>query len=243
MNSTSCKIMRFTAWSAIAGGILAYGNVCLSTLVTGSDAGMVLHGATMLSMPPDTRDLFRLSMLADVFGFYLAVLVIGGYFMHVFHDELGAMRNMIGFAIGLYAMLGIGGAAMQLAIYHPLAHLYAGGDDATKVAAATVWTSVANGTQNGLWWCEGPLVLFWAPIAADRLRDAGWKGAFLLKIVGWFFGLFFVFGFFPDLDDLSNLCEMVIVLVLPFWMLLFGWQLLRRARISPASLQSASLMS
>jgi hypothetical protein len=190
---------------------------------------MVLHGASMLALPPDTRDLFRLSMLADVFGFYLAVLIIGGYFLHAFREELGAFGYMVAFAIGLYGVLGISGAAIQLAIYHPLAHLYAGGDDATRSAAATAWTTVAYGTQNGLWWCEGPAVLFWAPIAANVLKKGGWKGSILLKLVGWAFGLFFVFGFFPDLDALSSASEMVVVLVLPLWMLWFGWQLLRRA--------------
>jgi hypothetical protein len=229
MNQTSRNVMRFTAWSAVIGGILAYANVVLSMMVTGSDTEMVLHGATMLALPSDTRDLFRLSMLADVFGFYLAVLVIGGYFLHCFRDELGALGDMIAFAIGLYAVLGISGAAMQLAVYQPLAHLYAGGDEATRAAAATAWTTLANATQSGLWWCEGPVVLFWAPIAANQLKKAGWKGSILLKIVGWFFGLFFLFGFFPDLDTLSSACETVVVLVLPLWMIWFGWQLLRRA--------------
>lgn len=241
MNDTSRNVMRFTAWSAILGGILAYANVVLSTMVTGSDADMVLHGATMLALPPDTRNLFRLSMLADIFGFYIAVLVIAGYFLHVFREELGALYNMIAFAVGLYAVLGISGAAMQLAIYHPLAQLYAGGDDATRSAAAAAWTTVANGTQNGLWWCEGPVVLFWAPIAANVLKNAGWRGSILLKIVGWAFGLFFLFGFFPDLDALSNASEMVVVLVLPLWMVLFGWQLLRRARKLPARLEAAGV--
>src|SRR5215469_11023952 len=109
MNQTSRNVMRFTAWSAIIGAILAYANVVLSMMVTGSDTDMVLHGATMLALSSDTRDLFRLSMLADVFGFYLAVLVIGGYFLHVFREELGALGNMIAFAIGLYAVLGISG--------------------------------------------------------------------------------------------------------------------------------------
>lgn len=228
MNQTSPNVMRFTAWSAIVGGILAYATVVLSTMVTGPDADMVLHGATMLALPSDTRDLFRMSMLADVFGFYLAVLVIGGYFLHVFHEELGALGNMIAFAIGLYAVLGITGAAMQLAIYHPLAHLYAGGDDATRAAAAAAWTTVANVAQNGLWWCEGPVVLFWAPIAANHLKKAGWRGSILLKIVGWAFGLIFLFGFFPGLQALTSTGEMVAVLVLPLWMMWFGWQLLRR---------------
>ena len=228
MNHTSRNVMRFTAWSAIIGGILAYATVVLSTMVTGPDTGMVLHGAMMLALPADTRDLFRMSMLADVFGFYLAVLVIGGYFLPAFREELGGLGNLMTLAIGLYVVLGISGAAMQLAIYHPLAHLYAGGDDATRAAAATAWTTVANLTQNGLWWCEGPVVLFWAPIAANHLKQAGWKGAILLKIVGWAFGLIFLFGFFPGLETLTTTIEMLAVLILPLWMMWFGWQMLRR---------------
>ncbi|WP_245965056.1 hypothetical protein [Trinickia dinghuensis] len=232
MNQTSSKIARLTAWSAIVGGLLAYANVGLSVAVTGSDAGMILHGASMLSLPSDTRDLFNWCMVADIFGFYLPFAVVGGYFLHVFRDELGALGNMVAFAIGLYIMVGIAGAAMQLGILDPLARTYAGGDDATKAAAAAAWSTVANATQNGLWWCEGPLVLFWTPIAANVLERAGWRGSFLLKFVGWGFGAFFLFGFFPGRDVLSNASELIVVLVLPLWMLLFGWQLLRRMRTS-----------
>ncbi|MGF6855947.1 hypothetical protein [Paraburkholderia sp. CI3] len=241
MNQTSRGLMRFTAWSAIIGALLAYANVGLSVAVTGSDADIVLHGASMLALPPETRDLFRWSMAADVFGFYLPFLAIGGYFVHAFREELGALGNMVAMAVVLYVMVGVSGAVLQFAILHPLAHLYAGGDDATRNAAAAVWTAIANGTQNGLWWIEGPLVLFWTPIAANVLKRAGWKGSILLKIVGGAFGIFFLFGFFPDLDALSNASEMVVVLVLPLWMLLFGWQLLRRARTLPASLQGAGV--
>ncbi|KWH23703.1 hypothetical protein WL99_25705 [Burkholderia cepacia] len=229
MRNDSYKVMRFTAWSAIVGGLLAYANVELVSAVAGPDTGMLLHGATMLSLPSDTRDLFRLSMLADVFGFYLAVLVIGGYFLHTFKDELGALGYMIAFAIGAYAVLGITGAALQLSVLDPLARMYAGGDDATRAAAAAAWATVANGTQSGLWWAEGPLVFFWAPIAANRLKQAGWHGSFLLKIVAWFFAIIFVSGFFPEYEAVTGASEVVVVLVLPLWMLWFGVQLLRRA--------------
>jgi len=229
MSNDSNKVMRFTAWSAIIGGLLAYANVGLVSMVAGPDTGMLLHGATMLSLPSDTRDLFRLSMLADVFGFYLPVLVIGGYFLHVFKEELGALGYMVAFGIGLYAVLGVTGAVLQLSALGPLAQMYAGGDDATRAAAATAWATVANGTQSGLWWCEGPLVFFWAPIVANHLKKAGWHGAFLLKIVACFFAIIFVSGFFPEFEAVTGASEIVVVLVLPVWMVWFGWQLLRRA--------------
>ncbi|VWB50835.1 membrane protein [Burkholderia lata] len=229
MRNDSAKVMRFTAWSAIIGGLLAYANVGLVSMVAGSDTGMLLHGATMLSLPSETRDLFRLSMLADVFGFYLPVLVIGGYFLHVFKEELGALGYMVAFGIGLYAVLGVTGAALQLSVLDPLAQMHAGGDDATRAAAATAWATVANGTQSGLWWSEGPLVFFWAPIVANQLKKDGWHGAFLLKIVAGFFAIIFVSGFFPEFEAVTGASEIVVVLVLPVWMVWFGWQLLRRA--------------
>ncbi|VWB08652.1 membrane protein [Burkholderia lata] len=80
-----------------------------------------------------------------------------------------------------------------------------------------------------MWWIEGPAGFFWAPIAANRLKKAGWSGSFLLKTVAWAFALLFLFGFFPELDALASACEMVVILVLPLWVLWFGWQLLRRA--------------
>lgn len=229
MNQVSRKVVRFTAWSALIGGLFAYANVGLSLAVTGSDTGMILHGASMLSLPADTRDLFRWCMVVDILGFYLPFVAIGGYFLHAFRDALGAFSQMLGLAIGLYIMVGIAGAAMQLGILDPLARAYAGRDEATKGAAATAWSTIAYATQNGLWWCEGPLVFFWAPIAANLLGQAGWRGSILLKIVGWSFGCIFLFGLFPGLNVLSDASELIAVLVLPLWMLLFGWQVLRRS--------------
>ncbi len=232
----SHNVIRFTAWNAIVGGLVAYATVGLSLAVTGGDITLVLQGASMLKLPTAIRDLFRWWMLADVLGFYLPFVAIGGYFLHAFHEELGALGNMVALAVGLYVMSGITGAVIQLATLHPLAHVYTGGDDAARVAAAAIWSAIANATQNGLWWVEGPLVFCWTPIAARLLKKAGWSGTILLRIVGGFFGLFFVLGFFPGLYTLSIACETVVVLVLPFWMLWFGWQLLRRSatRVAPA---------
>lgn len=49
--------------------------------------------------------------------------------------------------------------------------------------------------------------------------------------------LFFVLGFFPSLGALTSACKTIVVLVLPSWMVLFGWQLLRRApaRVAPVA--------
>lgn len=222
------KVARFTAWSAILGGLMACATIGLSLAVTGGDIAMVLHGPLMLTLPTKARDLFRCWMLADVLGFYLPFVVIGGYFLHTFHEHLGALREMVALAIGIYILSGVTGAVIQMATLHPLAEAYAAGGDAARIAVAATWSAIANATQNGFWWVEGPLVFFWTPIAARLLKQAGWSGSILLRIVGWFFGLFFVFGFFPSLFAITLACETVAVLALPLWMLWFGWQLLQR---------------
>ncbi|KMW44601.1 hypothetical protein PQH03_23830 [Ralstonia insidiosa] len=225
----SYNVARFTAWNAILGGLAACATLALSVVVTGGDIEMVPHGSAMLALPAEGRDLFRWWMLADVLGFYLPFVAIGGYFVHTFREELGALREMIAIAVAVYIVCGIAGAVLQLSTIHPLAHVYASGDEGAKVAAGAVWTAIANATQNGFWWVEGPLVFFWTSIAARLLKKAGWHGSFLLHIVGWGFGVFFVFGFFPSLAAVTDAGETVGVLALPLWMLTFGWQLLRRA--------------
>lgn len=227
MNSYNAA--RFTAWSAILGGLAACATIALSVVVTGGDIEMVPHGPAMLALPAQARDLFRWWMLADVLGFYLPFVAIGGYFLHTFREELGALLEMIAIAIAVYIVCGIAGAVLQLSTIHPLAHVYASGEDGAKVAAAAVWTAIANATQSGFWWVEGPLVFFWTPIAGRLLKKAGWRGSFLLHIVGWGFGCYFVFGFFPSLASIADAGETIAVLALPIWMLIFGWQLMRRA--------------
>jgi hypothetical protein len=230
MNPTTDKAQRFTAWSAILGGIFAYLNVTLAVMATGGDFAATLHGPTMLTLPTETRDLFRWAMFADVLGFYLPVLVIGGYLWHHFRPEAGALGDMAALAITVYAVLGVAGAAMQMAALQPLALLHAGGDGTVKAAAEAAWTAVANASQKGLWWAEGPLVLLWGTVVGSQLRQTGWGKPVqvLLKITGWSFGLFFVLGMFPGFADLTKLVLMLVVLIFPAWMLLFGWQLLRR---------------
>jgi hypothetical protein len=229
--STDMQAARFTAWTAIAGACFAYLNVALVLAATGGDTEMIFHGASMLSLPAESRDLFRWGMFADVLGFYLPVVVIAIYLRHAFRDRAGALGDMAAVAMVLYAALGIAGASLQMAALHPLAHLHAGGDEAVKAAAEAAWTAVANGSQKGLWWAEGPVVLFWGLVVGKQLAQAGWNKPtlVLLKIAGWCFGGFFVFGMFPELGGLMQIMLVVVVLLFPFWMLLFGWQLLRRS--------------
>ena len=229
MNANSKEVVRLTAWAAIVGGIFAYLNVALMVVATKGDMGITLQGASMLTLPAESREFFRLSMFADVLGFYLPLIAIGAYFWASFRDKAGPLGDMAVLAILLYVILGITGASVQLAALNPLAQLHAEGGEATKAAAEAAWTSIAVGSQKGLWWCEGPVVLFWGLIVGKHLKDAGWGKSILwpLALVGWCFGLFFVTGFFSQLDQVNRGLLVIVVLVFPMWLIMFGSQLLR----------------
>jgi hypothetical protein len=221
---------RFTAWSAIAGGICALTYVVLITSATHGDTNAVFHAPTMLAWPTETRDMFRWAMLADIPGFYLAVLVIAVYLWRTFRDQARLLGDVAMFGMVVYVVVGVAGAAMLQASLHPLAHLHQGGDESVRAATEAAWTAVVYACQEGLWWCEGPLVFFWVMVVGKQLRQTRINSWLLLpvKIVGWCYGLFFVLGFFPQANDLTELLVTVAVLLLPPWMIWFGWRLLRR---------------
>ncbi|WP_075795755.1 hypothetical protein [Massilia putida] len=230
------RAARFTAWTAIVGGLFAYTNVALVLMATGGNTEAILHGATMLALPTGTRDLFRWGMCADIVGFYLPVLAIGAYLWHRQREQTGAMGDMALLAILLYAVVGVAGASLQLAALHPLAQMYAGGNESVRAAADAAWTAIAQGSQRGLWWSEGPVVLFWGLVVGPQLGKEEWgrPRLFLLKATGWCFGLFFVCGMFDALAPLMKAMLVIVVLIFPLWMLSFGGQLLRHARYQSA---------
>ena len=232
---SNASATRLTAWVALIGGLFAYLNVALALMVSGMDTDMVYHGPTMLALSAEARDLFRWSMLADILGFYLPFLLIGAYLWRAFSEKAGVLGDAAAFAIVVYVLVGIGGAAMQQAALDPLAHLHAGGDDSVRSATEAAWTAVANASERGLWWVEGPLILFWAFVVGHQLKAAGWGQSLLLRIVGCAYGLFFLFGFFSDLDAIAGVFEIAAVLLFPLWMLLFGFQLVTMARFKRAT--------
>lgn len=230
MNSTSKTFVRITAWSLVAGGFLAYATSGILVSATGWDPQTALQGTTMLSLPNESRDLFRLAMLADIFGFYLPILVFCGYFWRYHRIDAGAFGDAAILAMMFYVTVGIAGASIQQAVIYPLSQLYRAGDDTVRAAAATAWTTLAHAAQGGLWWCEGPAVFLWSMVVGNWLRKTGWKGALLLQISGLFCGIFFLSAFFSSLDVLAKASEMIAASLLPLWMVVFGWQLQRRSK-------------
>jgi len=229
MSSKITGAARFTACAAILGAVFAYTTIALSILVTGDDASMILFGAKVLSLPGEVQEIYRLSMLTDILGFYLPSLVVGGYLWHIFRNDAGALGSVALLAIGFYATVGIIGASVQQAVITPLAHLYGSGDPSIKAAAEVTWTTIAHAVQYGLWWSEGFVVLFWGLVVGGQLKRTGWGwfSLLLLKLVGMSFTLFLIFGFFKSLDDLMKMMEMSFLVLYPLWLLIFGVRLLR----------------
>lgn len=227
---------RFTACAAILGAIFAYTTITLSMMVTGEDTSLILSGSKMLSLPDATRELYRWSMLTDIFGFYLPALVVGAYLWHAQRERAGALGSIALLAVGFYATVGIVGAAVQQAVVTPLTGIYGQGDASASAAAAVVWTTIAHAVQYGLWWSEGLVMLFWGLVVGGQLKQAGWGwfSLLLLKLVGFAFTLFLVFGFFKSLDDLMKLMELSFLLLFPLWLMIFGVRLLSGKRVVAA---------
>lgn len=225
----SLMAIRFTALSAVVGGLLVFATLGLLTMVTGPDTERVFHGSTMLALPVQTRELFRWAMLADVFGFYLPFVAIGGGLWYGFREKAGAFGHMAALALAFYVTVGVCGAVVQLATIEPLSHLYIAGGLTEKAMASISWATVASLAQRGLWWSEAPAFFFWTVIVGRLLKQDGWGGAILLRVIGSLAGLYFLSGCFAQLDTFTNGIEMVVVGLLPLWMILFGWQLLRRS--------------
>ncbi len=223
---------RFTAWAAILGGVFAYLNIILMVALTGGDMALTMQGGWMLGLNQFDRELFRLSMFADVLGFYLPVLAIGGYLWNRFRASAGVMGDIGMMAITVYVMLGLAGASLQLAALSPLTSLHLAGDASVKAGAEAAWTAIAVGSQRGLWWCEGPVVLLWGAVVGAQMKREGWGGAMTipLTVVGWAFMLFFLTGLFPVLEPLTYLCLVVAVAVFPMWMLMFGLRMRKHVR-------------
>ena len=229
MNDAVISSSKFTGWAAIIGGILAFLNIGLVLSATGADFEILLHAPSALAMSSEARDLYRWGMVADVFGFYLPFIAIGVFLWRLFRDSAGAWGDMALLCIVVYVLVGCAGAMLQAAAFNPLAHLHAGGDDAVKAAAEAAWTAVAYGVQKGLWWIEGPTLLFWGLVVASRLKTAGagrWL-VLLLQATAWAYGLTSVTGLSDGLTDLNGLFVTIAVLLLPLWMIWFGAGVLR----------------
>jgi hypothetical protein len=193
---------RFAGWIAIVGSVFAWLSVYCLYAATAGDLDAVLHPATALGLDAMALQRFRLAMLADILGFYLAVLIVGGYLWSSSRYEVGALTDIAVLALLVYVVLGISGASMQLAALPALAEAH------------------------GLWWAEGPVMGLWTLLLGPILRRQRRAYSSLLMVCGVLYLMAFGAEFL-GIRAVAELCETLGVLLLPLWLLLTGIALVR----------------
>jgi hypothetical protein len=217
---------RLAGWTAIVGSLFAWLSVYCLYAATAGDVDAVLHPATALGLDATALQSFRLAMLADILGFYLAVLIVGGYLGSSSRHEVGALTDIAMLALLVYVVLGISGASMQLAALPALAEAHASGDTSVKIAAQNAWLAVVTATEHGLWWAEGPVMGLWALLLGPILRRQRRAYGSLLMVCGVLYLVAFGAEFL-GLRTIAELCETLGVVLLPLWLLLTGIALVR----------------
>lgn len=227
---------RLAGWTALTGGIIAWFSLYCFYAAIGSDFDAVFHPATALSLDAKAQQWFRVGALADLCGFYLAMLIVGGYFWSTLRCEGGPLIDVAVLALLAYVVFGISGAAMQCAALPALAQAYAAGDATVALAAQSAWLAMVSATERGLWWAEGPVMALWAALMWPVLRRRGRACAPLLMACGALYLLWFAAEFL-QLRAFAELTATLGELLLPLWLVLTGIGLLRSSAAGESSRQ------
>ena len=182
----------FAALSAILIAPFTYATIALYLQVTGGDTDGVLKPALMLGLPRGSQHLFVVSMVFDALGSYALVLFVGGYLWSRLRQTSNGLDEIAILALGIFATLGIAGAAFFASTLPALSRVHA--DAATRSAAEVAWLALASGVEHGLWLFEYLPFAIWCFLTAPRLRAAGARHGWLLMIIGAAWALYFVGG-------------------------------------------------
>ncbi len=211
---------RFAALAAMFSVPMMALNVALFVAVGGGDLNLIFDPARTLALPPSRIEMFRLSMLADTFGYYLPLLVIGGYLWRRLREDGGALVDMAALFLVCHVMLGITGTSIQLATLPALAANHAG-DAAAMKATEAAWLVVVQSSERGLWTMEGPVFAFWAIATSLAMRAQGMKYARTLTVIGTLYALNFVLTTAGS-EFFGEYVEMVVLVLMPVWLILTG---------------------
>lgn len=101
---------------AIVGAVM--GSVCLLAylVVTGFDLRLMFDPAFALTLSSGDAALFRLSMIADCFGFYLPLLALGVYLWRCLRAAGGIALDIGILFLVISTLLGIAGAMLPIAV-------------------------------------------------------------------------------------------------------------------------------
>lgn len=216
---------RFTGCVAIAAAVLAWACAGFYVAATNGDFAMVQRPAEFLALPAKVLGYFHLAMLLDCLGFYLPFLIIGAYFWSQLRAEHGVKMDMTLLCIVIYVILGLAGAALQMAAVGPLAQVHATGDAVNQAASENAWLALTHGAQ-GLWLFQGPVMGLWGWLVGSALHRSGRPYGRLLMAVGLCYAGAFVAGVL-GLTAVFEVVQSGFIVLLPLWSLLTGIHLLR----------------
>ena len=222
---------RLAGWAAVASCPIAWINIYCFLAATGFDTEAIFHPAVALTLSPAALQLFRWSMLADSFGFYLPFLVMGGYLWSRLRSN--PLVDMATLGLVVYVLLGLAGTSIQFATLPVLSELHDSGDAVARSAAEATWLAIVHGTEKGLWWMEGPLMAFWAIVMGATSKTVGLRYGSLLTLAGIAYGGYFTLAF-VGADEIAELFIFAGLVMLPLWMLLAGIGLLREREVDPS---------
>ena len=220
------KARRFAAWSALIAAPLAWLNIVLYLVVSGGDTALLFDPARALVLPAGMIDLFRFGQLLDSFGYYLAMLPIGGYLCARLRGGGGPLVDAAAWSLVVYVMLGIIGTSMQTIALPLLADMHQSTDPVVKAGSETAWLLTVHIAQRAFWWMEGPTFAFWALVTGAAMRAQGLRFGRLLMALGAGYALYFLLAFIRA-DAVAELVELVAVLPVPLWLILLGSDLWR----------------
>lgn len=217
----------FTAWVALIGTVMAATCLLCFLAVTGFDLHQIFKPEFALTLSATDQALFRTSMIADCFGFYLPVLAVGVYVWRKSRSAGGLLSDIAMIFLVISTMLGITGAILQASVLGYLSETYLTDDQVVQQAAGIVWATISQGSQNGLWPMEGPTIGFWAIVNGLLLRKNKSALGFPLVLVGLGY-VGFAALLFSGFPQAALLLELFLLPLQVLWLGLFGMSLLRK---------------
>ena len=105
----------------------------------------------LLRAGPGAAGLWRMSLLLDLFGYYLLIVPLAFALRAAFRPRSGAWSDLFGFCLLAYCLVGAIGAAMMAMAVPPIIAAYAGAGAADRQVLTTVYAAQFNDVYRGMW--------------------------------------------------------------------------------------------
>jgi hypothetical protein len=234
----SGRFQRVAGISAILLPLITTGNVITLFAPINNNANALTDPALLLSVGARGANLFHWSMVFDIFS-YLAFAPLALFCWVWFKDQNRGMVLLYTCCGLAYSFLGSIGAAILGAVIPKMINDYAAASaaqqEAMRIVAGTFYQAISHGVWNPL---EILMVSLWFLGIGWRLLKER-RGLGILALVISSFALLDPLGWILNNDLIFNIGGGGTILI-QFWSLLFGIDLLRRRVPVLESLQPAS---